>query len=411
MNIFELIKASIESIKSNKMRASFTMFGIIVGITSVMMITSIGDGLRSTINSQFEDFGLDEITISHTSQVRPVQWNERLNLTDAIFLRNHHHISHVTSTHNITIQNAIYELGTTDVRGVQLQGSDGYRGFFAGNALAHGRHINQIDVYNRNPVAIIDESAAISIFGTSYAVGRTLEIRTNAGTRFFEVVGILESDDSMQMVEMFRMPFEIRVPITITQELANAGDVVSEIIVRLYDEGLASILAPSLINIIETRKNAHDIFQANSPANMVAIIGDVIGLFTVFLTAVASISLLVGGIGVMNIMLVSVTERTREIGIKKSLGATNTTIQLGFLIEAMVLTLIGGITGIILGLLGAAGIGYLVYILIDLELIPVIDITIISVIVLISAAIGLLFGVYPARKASMLDPVESLRFD
>ena len=411
MNILELIKASIDSIKANKMRASFTMFGIIVGITSVMMITSIGDGLRSTINSQFEDFGLDEITISHTSAVRPIGWHERLNLSDAHFLRNHHEISHVTSIHNMTIQNAIYELGTTDVRAVQLQGSDGYRGFFAGSTLIEGRHINQVDVYNRNFVAIIDESAANSIFGTVHALGRMLEIRTSSGTRFFEVIGILESDDSMQMVEMFRMPFEIRVPITITQELSNIGDVVSEIIVRLYDENLVNSLAPSLINIIETRKNAIDVFQANSPANMAAIIGDVIGLFTVFLTAVASISLLVGGIGVMNIMLVSVTERTREIGIKKSLGATNTTIQLGFLIEAMVLTLIGGITGIILGLSGAIGIGYLVYVLIDLELIPVIDITIISVIVLISASIGLLFGVYPARKASMLDPVESLRFD
>ncbi|MCL1925200.1 MAG: ABC transporter permease [Defluviitaleaceae bacterium] len=411
MNIFDLFSASFESIKANKMRAGFTMFGIVVGIMSVVMITSIGDGLSNTIDDQFADFGLDEITISHTSAVREIEWHERLNKSDAEFLRNHPEISHVTINSNTTFQNAIDQIGTTDMRAAQLQGVDEYRAFFSENSLIRGRNITYLDVLNRNHVAIIDQMAAFSIFGTEYVLGRTLEIRTNSGMRSFEIVGILEADDAMGLMEMFEMPFEIRVPITIVSDLSNSGNVVGNIRVRLYNRDNVQYIAPNLINLLELRKNAQDIFQTQSTAGMLEQIGDIVSLFTIFLTVVASISLLVGGIGVMNIMLVSVTERTREIGIKKSLGATNNTIQMQFLIEAATLTVLGGIIGIILGLSGGALIGMLVYLLLDLTLMPTVDLIMITIIVLISASVGLLFGVYPARKASLLDPVESLRFD
>ncbi|MCL2610636.1 MAG: ABC transporter permease [Defluviitaleaceae bacterium] len=411
MNIFELFKTAFAAIKANKMRSAFTMFGIIVGIMSVVMITSVGDGLSNAIDSQFEDFGLDQITISHTQTNRTIEWHERLNMNDAEFLRNHPEISHVTTTLNTTFQNAINQVGTTDTRAVQLNGIDEYRGFFSENTLVRGRNITHSDVFNRNHVAIIDQAAANSIFGTEYVLGRTLNIRTNSGTRSFEIIGILESNDAFGLMDMFEMPFQVRIPITIVSDLSNSGNVVGNIMVRLYDRDMVQPLAPNFINLLELRKDATDIFQAGSAASMLGQIDGVVSLFTIFLTVVASISLLVGGIGVMNIMLVSVTERTREIGIKKSLGATNTIIRMQFLVEAATLTVFGGVLGIILGLSFGALIGMVVYMAMDLALVPTVDPVMITIIVVISASVGLLFGVYPAWKASRLDPVESLSFD
>ena len=411
MNLFELFFTAFEAIRANKMRSAFTMFGIVVGIMSVVMITSIGDGLSNTIDSQFEHFGLDQITISHTQINRTIEWHERLNMDDAEFLRSHPEIIYVTATLNTTFQNAIEQIGTTDTRAAQLNGIDEYRGFFSESSLVRGRNISHIDVFNRNHVAIIDQHSANSIFGTEYVLGRTLDVRTNVGTRSFEIIGILESNDAFGLMDMFEMPFQVRVPITIVSELSNSGSVVGNIMVKFYDRDMVGPIAPNLINLLELRKGVSDIFQTNNFAFMLDQIDGVVSLFTLFLTVVASISLLVGGIGVMNIMLVSVTERTREIGIKKSLGATNTIIQMQFLIEAATLTMLGGILGIILGLSGGALIGVAVYMVIDLVLIPTIDPVIITVIVLISASFGLLFGVYPAWKASRLDPVESLSFD
>ena len=413
MPILETISSAISGIFANKMRAAFTMFGIIVGISSVMLITSVGDGFRNTINAQFEDMGLDEIQLFHTSAERAIEWHERLTMDDAYFLRSHQNLDAVTTRAGVTYQNAVDVLGTSDPRSVQLIGVDQYNLLFSGPTLIHGRQIMVQDVIAGANVIIIDEHFSEAVFGRPNSVGQTLHIRTNAGTQAFTVIGIFESTDNFALMEMFQMPFEANVPITVVQRLQGLGDVVGHIRVRVGYEHRPAIhqIGDNLIRIMEIRKDADDIFNAFSMASALEDVDSIISIFTIFLTIVASISLVVGGIGVMNIMLVSVTERTREIGIRKSLGATNQNIIFQFLLEASFLTAIGGAIGIILGYLGGVGIGHVAYLILNLELVPVVGIMTVALIVGVSAFIGLLFGVYPAYKASKLDPVESLRFE
>lgn len=411
MPFFETLSSAVASIFSNKMRSSFTMFGIIVGIAAVMLITSVGDGFRDTINAQFEDMGLDEINLVHSGSVRPVEWHERMTLSEGEFLRQLDGVLAVTANHNITFQQAVSVLASDDRRAVQLQGRDQYNASFSGPTLIYGRQINHLDVANASPVMIIDEDFSRAVFGTNNGLGRELDIRTNTGTTTFTIIGIYESDEAFAMLELFELPFEAVVPITLTQAMANHGQVVGSLRVRVEDTDTIHQMGINLIRLMEIRRGAADVFNAFSMAGLLTEVDAVIGIFTIFLAMVAGISLLVGGIGVMNIMLVSVTERTREIGIRKSLGATNYNIVFQFLTEAAFLTALGGIVGIMLGYLGGVGVGHLATLILDMELIPSIEITTILIIVAVSASIGLVFGVYPAIKAALLDPVESLRFE
>ena len=413
MNFFEIISSALHSIRASKMRSAFTMFGIVVGIASVMMITSVGDGFRNTMTGFFEDMGVDEIDLWHTSNVRPIEWHERMTTADARFLADHPNVSAVTANAAFTNFRAVDVLNG-DPRAVAFRGIDQYRQLFSGIDLIAGRHINASDVASVAQVIIIDESFANRVFGTSnpyQVLGNTIDMRTHRGVMGFTVIGMLESNDMFEMMDMFDMPMDVFVPLSWVQLMQNLGDVVGGVSVRVYDTDIIHQTVPQLVHLMEVRKDAPDVFNASSMASALQEMDAVIGVFTVFLTMVASISLLVGGIGVMNIMLVSVTERTREIGIRKSLGATTHSIVFQFLIEAGVLTAIGGMIGIVFGYVGGLGVGQLVYTLLNMVLIPTLHVQTVVVIVTISALIGIGFGVYPARKASKLDPVESLRFE
>lgn len=412
MKLSETLLFAINSITSNKMRTMFTMFGIIVGIASVMLITSVGDGFRNTMHGFFEDMGLDEIQVFHTSALRPIERAENMTNDEAEFLRHHPNIMAVTTQSNVTFQNSVEILESSDMRAAQLQGRDQYFQLFSGPTLIQGRHISPQDIVAVANVAIINENTALAVFGTTYnIIGREIEIRREGGTISLTIIGLYESEDAFALGNLFELPFEIVVPISLVQQLNNLGTIIGNLVVRVYDTSVIHQMGDNIINMIEIRRGAEDIFNSFSMASALEETDAVIGVFTVFLTMVASISLIVGGIGVMNIMLVSVTERTREIGIRKSLGATRGNIVFQFLVEASVLTIVGGIAGVFLGYLGGLGVGRLAYILINMELVPSINFATITIIVLISGSIGLLFGVYPALKASKLDPVESLRFE
>ena len=411
MPIFEILSSALASIWANKMRALLTMFGIIVGISSVVLITGVGNGLTNTITDQFEDLGLDELHIFHTNNVRPVEWHERLTRDDAAFLRDHPALGVVTSFHTVMYQEAIDVLGTSDRRAVQLIGVEEYDQFLGGRHLVYGRFIAAADVVNEARVILIDETFSNAVFGVTNSIGRELEIRTGEGTQRFSVIGILQSEEEFEFAQMFEMPFTANVPITVTQRLTNVGNVVAQITARVDDRNNIHEIGDNVLRILEIRKGATDIYDVFGMATILTEVNNIVGVFTAFLALVAMISLLVGGIGVMNIMLVSVTERTREIGIRKSLGATNFNISFQFLLEAACLTILGGTIGIILGYLGGIGVGVLAEAVLNLPLTPSLNPVVVAAIVAASGGIGILFGVYPAIKASRLDPVESLRFE
>jgi len=411
MSIFESISSALLGIWGNKMRAVFTMFGIVVGISSVIMIISVGDGFRSSINEQFEEFGLDEIEIYNTSETRPVEWHERLRTNDAEFLREHNDILVASSVYSQTFLDSVEIIGSNDRRGLTLTGVDEYAYLLSGPDLVYGRHIFEQDVINASNVIIIDEVFSKEVFGVENGVGRELEIQTPFGSKTFTVIGIVEGQESNEFTSMFDLPLEAKVPITVVQNMYGVGDVVNQIIVRVADRDNIFTIGNNIIRLLEISNNTEDVYEMYSISSTINQVNSIISLFTMFLTLVAGISLLVGGIGVMNIMLVSVTERTKEIGIRKALGAANKNILLQFLLEASILTGIGGAVGVMFGYIGAVITSTVATILLDMLIVPTMSFTVVTFVVLISASLGIIFGVYPAAKAAKLDPVDSLRFE
>lgn len=412
MSIYESISSALLGIWGNKMRAIFTMFGIIVGISSVIMITSVGDGYSNSMTAQFEEFGLDEINIFTTSETRTVEPHERLTLNDSYFLRNNNELLAVSSTYSQTLDKVLDIAGESERKSVTLFGIDDHASMLTTNPnIIHGRHIVEQDIINASNVIIIDAFLSNLLFGTENGVGRSLNLLTPIGNQTFTVIGITEESEISQFALMFDFPFELQVPITVLQDMYGMGDVIEGITIKVENTENITTIGNQVVRQLELKNNVEDIYQMYSFSSMIEQTNSVINMFTLFLSCVASISLLVGGIGVMNIMLVSVTERTREIGIRKSLGATNLTIQFQFLLEAAILTAVGGLIGILMGYIGALVIASVAGSIIGMEIIPTISFTTIGVITLLSTLIGIVFGVYPAAKASKLDPVESLRFE
>ena len=413
MNIFESIRSSLQSITSSKMRSVLTMFGIVVGISSVMMITSVGEGYRSLINMEFDAIGLDRVNISTTTRggLHRIETHDLLTLDDVDMLRQYVDLLEVTSFVSFTFGNAIDVLNNDTVHARVIGTDDAF--FRIDNpTFIHGRPITEQDVIAHAPVTVIGEDFAVLKFGRTDVVGETIAINDWGEGLELTVIGVTESTPMAAMAAAFFMPQELHAPISLIQARYNGGArTVNSITAQVADIERLTQIAENMIRIIEFDRGTEGRYRAQSMMDILEDVDSVIGIFTMFMSIVAGISLLVGGIGVMNIMLVSVTERTREIGIRKSLGATNWNIQFQFLVEAVILTAIGGAIGILFGYLGGAAVAFVVTLATGMPLSPYISAATVGGVVLISALIGIVFGVYPAAKAARLDPIEALRFE
>jgi putative ABC transport system permease protein len=412
---------ALRALRSNKLRAALTMLGIIIGVSAVITLVSVGRGVENYIGAAFGAIGTDLMFVlpgspKETSSGPPsqvVQGNivigPSLSLKDVEALKDTRRVPDV----------AIIAPEVRTVASVAL-GGNVMQPFVSGVEpdyaearswkITDGRFISEGDMTARARVAVIGQSVIKELFEDgSSPIDRIVKINQQS----YKVIGVLEGKGGSLGGDLDNQVF---VPLsTAHTELSplrnRAGDPVVSFMYVLPREGAdRKEVSEQITAVLRDRHNISyrddDDFSVYSQADFLAAFGAIIGAVTVFLSAIAAISLIVGGIGIMNIMLVTVTERTREIGLRKAIGAKRRDILAQFLIEAMTLSLLGGFVGILIGTGGAIAIGKLVE-----NFNPVVAPASVIIAVGFSMAVGLFFGLYPAWRASRLNPIEALRYE
>jgi putative ABC transport system permease protein len=401
MIFIEVFKLSLLALKTNKVRAFLTMLGIIIGVTAVILLISLGTGLQNYINNQFESIGTNLLYVlpgqvgqegQGLSSGAPNFAGSKLTVDDARKL--------AKKGGSITATSASIELPASIKYGNQSKYSrihgvmENFTQLINLN-VAEGRTLNKSDVDNQSKVAVLGPEIKNKLFANQNPIGKKILV----GDVRYEVIGINEVKGGGGMgASMDDLVF---VPITTVQEQFNQDNVQTIIIKVNSKENIEE--AKTVTKRYFKYRLKEDEFSVVDQASLVTTINSIISVLTTALGGIAAISLLVGGIGIMNIMLVSVTERTKEIGLRKAVGARSRDILWQFLIEAVILCLVGGLIGILLGILGCA---------VAQRFIPA-SIPLWSVILAFSfsATVGIVFGVAPAYKASQLDPINALRYE
>ncbi|MCR5404544.1 MAG: ABC transporter permease [Butyrivibrio sp.] len=403
MGVFgEYIKSALASIGNNKGRSFLTMLGIIIGISSVLIVLTIGDGMKAQVNTEIDSVGAASIKVSlDTNKTDKYFSKDQMdqiedNLDDILGL-----------SPSFTVYGTL--MGRKGSSDVVLTGvSESYSN--AGSLkMLHGRYFTKNDVDESRMVLVISKSFAKNIFGYENVVGREIEITSaNNKTVEFTVLGVRDDNTMDTMYGSFAEEPTVMAEAPYTALAAcyeyNLDRMFTEFNVYLDKENREKVLAKTraiVENICELR--GEKAVKISSGMGFDAVTNQILDIITTVVALIAAISLLVGGIGVMNIMTVSVTERTREIGIRKSLGARTASILTQFLAEASILTFTGGIIGLILGL----SIAKLITIIVEIPF--MVNPLLVVAVVAVSTSIGLFFGIYPAKRAADLDPIEALR--
>lgn len=387
MILKSVFKMSIHSILSNKIRTFLTMLGIIIGVFSVIALISIGQGASSSVVDIVSSAGSNIISINITDRT------ESFDYKDLRELENLEGVKNATPTFS-TRSSVSHDLNSERI---QVVGAN--ENYFEINnyELAHGRLMNPIDVDYRNNVAIIGLTTLSNLFGHDDPLDQEISIDGQKYT----VVGVLDSKGKSVMGDLDDI---VIIPISNIMRQKKTSEI-REITAQAESAETAKLASRNIENYLYDYFGTDESYFVFSQDQILEMMDDIMGMLTGMLAGIAGISLLVGGIGIMNIMLVTVSERTREIGIRKALGAGRGNIMLQFLIESSLLSGIGGLIGVISGIYASSAISKL------LDINFVVDTNVLGLAFGFSLLIGLFFGLYPANKAAKLRPVDALRYE
>jgi len=398
MTILEAFKIAMGAIWSNRMRSFLTMLGLIIGISSVITIVSLGNGTQAQLEESFSTLGVNNVTLS-ISREKPLAPGDYFTEADMEFLvEEFDAISHVLP--RISLATSI--IGDVEEKGMTLTGAAETLIVSEDLEMVSGRGINEFDLKGYKKVIVIDSELAQGLFGEKDAVGQTLMVSSGRASNAFTVVGVYAAEESLQGFTGYTGYVPYKTLMMINNTINFSG-----LTITFKGDADQATETQRIISALGQLHNNSEkaLYESYSPESVLEMVNSTMSMVTLFISAIAAISLVVGGIGVMNIMLVSVTERTREIGIRKALGAQHRDIMVQFLIEAVTVSLLGGLIGVVVGGLLTAVVGSLVSIPAAMSF----DALLMAF--GFSITIGIFFGIYPAAKAAKLDPIEALRHE
>ncbi len=403
MKTSDILQETYSALSANKARTGLTMLGIVIGIASVIAMTAIGTGAKNSIQASIEGLGSNLLTI-FPGVVQPGRGivssgrgaAQTLKNEDVEAIRKVDGIADISAENSRRFQVSSRNGNNTNTT---VTGTTSAYQTVHNIAISEGSFISDANQRNMGRQAVLGATATTDLFGDQDPIGGTIRINQVN----FTIVGVLASKGGAGFSGPDDMVF---VPLSTMQKVLSGADYLSNIVVSVTDKNNMNFVKDEINQTLIDKHNVKEAdFSVISQSDILGTLTTVIDTFTLFLASIASISLLVGGIGIMNMMLTTVTERTREIGLRKAIGAKRKDISRQFLVEAIMITFIGGITGVILGWLISYGVTTLGIVQTQVSL---------SSVLLafgVSAGIGIIFGYYPAMRASKLNPIEALRYE